>query len=444
MNTAEQILEQNETDANLFAGKFLLITAAASLLLTAFYFTSGLSTWSNSAFIIASTLLMQILRIFLYFLIRGLQGRSAGLKYLITLCLILTAVVDSLLFVSVSWTVFVLPILYSIRYGKKRFTLCTGIFCVVISLIMSFVMVYYGFKIGTPSLNFVALTEDVTLPLKAGYYGIYKSIEGTGLLDMKYAYNAALFESFLPVIILSVITVVSYLMVQYNSSMVEKEIDYFETICEKEENITEMQQKVVLGLADLIENRDSNTGGHVKRTSEIIRIIVDEYREMYPGVLDEQAAMDIVRAAPMHDLGKIEIDSNILNKPGKLTDEEFGIMKSHSSKSDEIVKIILDNVEEDHFVTTAHHVARSHHERWDGRGYPDRLQEKQIPLEARIMAVADVYDALVSKRVYKQPMSFEQAEKIMREGMGSQFDPQLEAVFSACREKLEAYYSEVE
>ncbi len=211
-------------------------------------------------------------------------------------------------------------------------------------------------------------------------------------------------------------------------------------VAEKTEHIQHIQQKVVLGMATIIENRDMNTGGHVKRTSDVIRILVEEMRRQGLGNLDDTYADEIIRSAPMHDLGKISIENNILNKPGKLTDEEYSIMKTHSAKSGKIVKAILSGVEEPHFVQTAYCLARFHHERWDGKGYPERLAQIEIPLEARIMAVADVYDALVSKRCYKEPMSFEQAAQIMIDGMGSQFDPMMKPVFEACREQLEAYY----
>lgn len=211
----------------------------------------------------------------------------------------------------------------------------------------------------------------------------------------------------------------------------------------KTENIIGIQQKVVLGLANMVENRDSNTGGHVKRTSDIIRFVVREIQKTGVYEIDEQYAQDIIRAAPMHDLGKITVENAILNKPGKLNDEEYEIMKSHSIKSGEFVHLIIDGVEEQHFVDVAFHVARYHHERWDGRGYPEGLVGEMIPLEARIMAIADVYDALVSKRIYKPPMPFENAARIMIEGMGTQFDPKMKMVFMGCRKDLEQYYSNI-
>ena len=220
--------------------------------------------------------------------------------------------------------------------------------------------------------------------------------------------------------------------------------DYNETlnaeVKEKTDNIRDMQRAIVLGMANMIENRDNNTGGHVKRTSDIIRILIDEIIRQGNSLVDETMAQDIVRAAPTHDLGKLTIDSSILNKPGRFTDEEYEIMKTHAAKSGELVLILLDGIEEERFVKVAFNVARFHHERWDGRGYPEGRVGTMIPLEARIMAVADVYDALVSKRVYKEPMSFEKACAIMVEGMGTQFDPNMKAVFLGCREQLEQYY----
>jgi HD-GYP domain-containing protein (c-di-GMP phosphodiesterase class II) len=211
-------------------------------------------------------------------------------------------------------------------------------------------------------------------------------------------------------------------------------------VAEKTENIRNMQRKIVLGMSNMIENRDNNTGGHVKRTSDIIHILVDEIIKQGKMDISSQMAEDIVRAAPTHDLGKLTIDNNILNKPGRFTDEEYEIMKTHSTKSGEMVMILLDGVEEDRFVKVAFNVARYHHERWDGRGYPEGLVGTMIPFEARIMAVADVYDALVSKRVYKEPMSFEKSASIMCENMGTQFDPNMKSVFLGCREQLEEYY----
>ena len=215
-------------------------------------------------------------------------------------------------------------------------------------------------------------------------------------------------------------------------------------VAEKTENIVGIQRKITIGMANIIENRDNNTGGHVKRTSDVIKIIVNEMLKRENAILDQQQAEDIVRAAPMHDLGKISIDSSILCKPERLTEAEYHMMKTHSETSGEMVQILLDGVEEQHFVDTAFNIARYHHERWDGKGYPEGLVGTMIPIEARIMAVADVYDALVSERCYKEAMSYDKAKEIMLQGMGTQFDPNMKKIFLDCCSKLEEYYQRIQ
>lgn len=222
------------------------------------------------------------------------------------------------------------------------------------------------------------------------------------------------------------------------SSDLEKQVE------EKTEHISNIQSQILVGMADMMENRDDNTGGHIRRTSDVIRILVEVIQEKQLLVLSEQFCKDIIKAAPLHDLGKIGIGDKILCKPGRLTEEEFAIMQTHTVKSAELVESIFDGVEEEHFVKIAMNVARHHHEKWNGCGYPDGLKGEEIPLEARIMAIADVYDALVSKRCYKEPMSFEAAAKVMLESMGSHFDPNLEQVFWLSRIKLEHYYKGLE
>ncbi len=208
----------------------------------------------------------------------------------------------------------------------------------------------------------------------------------------------------------------------------------------KTEHILDIQNKMILGMANMVENRDENTGGHIRRTSGIIKILIDTIITNNLFNVDEEFCEDLIKAAPMHDLGKISIDDRILRKPGKLNDDEFAVIKTHAAKSADLVKEILQDVEEDHFVTVATNVARHHHEKWDGTGYPDNLKGDEIPFEARIMAVADVYDALVSKRCYKEAMSFEDASKIMLESMGNHFDPKLKDVFLLSQKRLENYY----
>ena len=209
---------------------------------------------------------------------------------------------------------------------------------------------------------------------------------------------------------------------------------------EKTANIVKMHNKFVLGMATMVESRDNSTGGHIKRTSEGVRILLDEIRQDPNDNIDDKFYFNMIKAAPMHDLGKIAVDDVILRKPGKFTPEEFEIMKTHSEKGVGIIRQILADTDDDYFKGIAENVAHYHHERWDGSGYPHKLIGEEIPYEARIMAIADVYDALVSKRVYKDSMSFSEADKIMMESFGKHFDPSLKKYYEMARPKLEDYY----
>ena len=212
-------------------------------------------------------------------------------------------------------------------------------------------------------------------------------------------------------------------------------------VAEKTQHIIEMHDNLILSMATMVESRDNSTGGHIRRTSEGVRILIDEIRKGSDFELDDEFCKDIIKAAPMHDLGKIAVDDAILRKPGRFNDEEYAIMKTHAAEGARIVHEILKGTDDERFRVIAENVAHYHHERIDGSGYPEGLKGEQIPLEARIMAIADVYDALVSKRVYKEKMSFEQADKIITEGMGKHFDKRLEPYYIAARPKLESYYS---
>ena len=213
---------------------------------------------------------------------------------------------------------------------------------------------------------------------------------------------------------------------------------------EKTAHIVAMHDNLILSMATMVESRDNSTGGHIRRTREGVRMLIDAARSTGALSLEKNFVRNLIKAAPMHDLVKIAVPDQILRKPGRFTQEEYDLMKTHAAEGARIVHEILKSTDDDAFHALAENVAHYHHERWDGAGYPDGLKGEEIPLEARIMAVADVYDALVSKRVYKEKMSFEQADAIIREGMGSQFDPALLPVYLAARPGLESYYASLE
>ena len=213
----------------------------------------------------------------------------------------------------------------------------------------------------------------------------------------------------------------------------------------KLEHIQEMQDQIIIGISDIVESRDNSTGGHVKRTSEAVRIFMDELeKESEEFHMTKRYVENVIKAAPMHDLGKIAVEDYILKKPGRFTDDEYQLMKVHAAIGAQIVEKALNGVEDEAFMDVAKNMAHYHHEKWNGKGYPEGLAGEDIPLEARIMALADVFDALVSKRCYKERYSYEEAFNIIEDSLGTHFDPELGRAFLNCRKELEAYYDEVD
>lgn len=209
----------------------------------------------------------------------------------------------------------------------------------------------------------------------------------------------------------------------------------------KTKKIRKIQERTILGMAQMVESRDLSTGGHIKRTSHVVRIFSKKIIDAKIG-LNKDFLKLVIRSAPMHDIGKIGVDDAILRKQGRFTDEEFEMMKRHAEIGGRMVKKILTKVEEPEFVEVAYNVARCHHEKVNGKGYPRGLKGDEIPIEARIMALADVFDALVSKRCYKDAFSYDEAFAIIEQDAGEHFDEQLAMIFLECRDELEEYYNE--
>lgn len=197
------------------------------------------------------------------------------------------------------------------------------------------------------------------------------------------------------------------------------------------ESTSKMQDGLIITMADMVESRDSDTGAHVQKTAAYVKIIVEGLKKKgyYAQKITPKFMSDVVRSAPLHDVGKINIPDGVLNKPGKLTDEEFAIMKTHTTAGKKILENAISTVQGENYLKEARNMAAYHHERWDGKGYPEGLHGEVIPLSARIMAVADVFDALASPRVYKPAFPIEKALAILQEGAGSQFDAKCVEVF---------------
>lgn len=213
--------------------------------------------------------------------------------------------------------------------------------------------------------------------------------------------------------------------------MASSQAEQLRSIRRLSDSTEKMQDGLIVTMADMVENRDSDTGAHIQKTAAYVKIIVEGLKRKgyYAEKITPKFMSDVVRSAPLHDVGKINIPDAVLNKPGKLTDEEFEIMKTHTTAGKQIMEHAISTVEGDSYLKEARNMAAYHHERWDGRGYPERLHGEIIPLSARIMAVADVFDALTSPRVYKPAFPLEKALSIIEEGRGTQFDAKCVEVF---------------
>ncbi|MBE5847021.1 MAG: HD domain-containing protein [Lachnospiraceae bacterium] len=214
-------------------------------------------------------------------------------------------------------------------------------------------------------------------------------------------------------------------------SMALNQAEQIRNIRRYSENTARMQDGLIITMADLVESRDSDTGAHVQKTAAYAKIIADGLKKKgyYAEKLTPKFVSDVVRSAPLHDVGKINIPDNVLNKAGKLTDEEYEIIKTHTVVGRKIMEKAISTVEGENYLKEARNMAAYHHERWDGKGYPESLHGEVIPLSARIMAIADVFDALTSPRVYKPAFPIEKAIEMLKEGAGKQFDPKCVEVF---------------
>ena len=207
--------------------------------------------------------------------------------------------------------------------------------------------------------------------------------------------------------------------------------DTKDALMAQERQLSEIQSHIISGMANLIESRDTETGEHVNRTSRYVKIIAEEARAkgVYADQITDHFITLLYTLAPMHDVGKIVVSDQILKQPRRLTKEEFEVMKHHARDGGTVVKKILDGITDDEYIRFAADIATYHHERWDGTGYPLGLKGEAIPLSARIMAIADVFDALVSKRCYKEAVSADEAFEIIKSESGTHFDPLLVEVF---------------
>ena len=207
-----------------------------------------------------------------------------------------------------------------------------------------------------------------------------------------------------------------------------------------ENTVKELEDSIVISFAEMIESRDKNTGDHIQRTRKYVTLIGRELirQNCFPKELNDQELSLITRGALLHDIGKIGVSDTILLKPDRLDDREFSIMKAHTTIGADLLKDMYSRTPTQHYLDYAIKIAEGHHEKYNGTGYPHGLKGDEIPLCSRIMAVADVYDAVAADRIYRKAMNPQEAFNLIVEGKGSHFDPRVIDAFIGIHDEIEA------
>ena len=310
----------------------------------------------------------------------------------------------------------VAPILIAAQYRfrKREFALVLAAAVLLVPI-----GIYGSFFFGTPDRNlFKGLITDEEALVFANRVAL--------------ATSKRMFELFIHYVLprmfcVIMIAILAYGIARRNEAMLDRQIELAKKISDEMDARHEAQNHVIEMLADLIESRDADTGTHILHTKKYVEMIALAMRndDKYRDIMTETEIERLKNAAPLHDIGKIVIPDTILLKPGKLTAEEFEKMKTHTSAGETLIKKFFSDMDDADFLKTAEQIAVAHHEKWDGSGYPTGLAGEDIPLSARIMAVADVYDALVSVRVYKASLDPEKALEVIFSESGTHFDPDI-------------------
>ena len=394
--TREQIAKRNEADANNTSAKVMFITL---LMLTFAYILNIVGIFIIPQRLMTITYLIAAVSLMIPVLIHRIVGANNSiLKYLYVFCssIFIFAITTTLTYHVV--LVYVFPIAIAEIYFNHHLTICS----IIISLIVTAAGQILAFALQSwPDANFPTWQETIMFSVVPRF------------------------------LMLFCMSILLHLLAKRTTRLLSEQIS-------DSEQIVALHQDMVFGFATLVENRDENTGGHVKRTSRYVELLANEMakRGLYKDIINEEFVKNLTMAAPMHDIGKIAVPDSILQKPGKLTPEEFETMKTHTVKGGQIIQQTFGHVGSEQYRQMAYNVARFHHEKWNGMGYPDKLAGDNIPLCSRIMAVADVFDAVSQKRCYRDAMPLDECFAIIQNGRGTDFDPQIVDVFMEIKEKV--------
>lgn len=331
-------------------------------------------------------------------------------------------------------------ILNSSQKKQRIIKITIAIISYLISFLIAFFVYYHG---GTKTIfaNLMFIPISILSSALGKKYGVFHAIVCGLLLGPHMPLNTVDMTMQQPLnwhlrifIYIFIALIVGYFSDKYKQKM--------KVITEQENEIVESRLATIYSLVKLAEMRDDDTGAHIVRVSKFCRLIAVKLRSnaKYSELMTELYIDDLAKAAPLHDIGKVGIPDSILIKPGKLTDEEFEIMKKHTTIGAKTLNEVLKRFPNNNFIILGSRIALYHHEKWDGSGYPKGLVEEEIPVSARIMAVADVYDALRSKRPYKSPYSHIETVEIIRQNSGKHFDPEIVDAFLENESEFEFIY----
>ena len=353
-----------------------------------------------------------IIAVCVYFKIAG-YSRPEG-KYVVLIGLVLAINVCYVFLTYHITLVLLFPMIFAALYRRREILL----FTYAINVVGIFISTPLSYNFGLCDANAVLTTTSTVADFIEKFPTLEPIVETPVLnLELFYALPRCL-------IMLGVIPLLMHITVVIDNQT-RKLLETQEKNLKLSREQQETQQKIIYSLSNIIESRDQITGDHIHNTSEYVAFITAKLREKgeFADVLTPKYADLSVKAAPLHDVGKIEVSDTILCKPGRLTPDEFEKVKVHTIYGKDIMGEIVGDIEDTEYLDIATEMAFSHHERYGGGGYPLGLKGEEIPLCARIMAVADVLDALLSKRHYKEAYSLEKTKQIMQEEYGKQFDP---------------------
>ncbi len=330
------------------------------------------------------------------------------------------------------------------KYVKYIDVMASVLFVWVLCVTLTYhVVVIYAYPIAIASLYFSRKLNVISaiLTVLAVSVGQYIAYHLDTLQDDNFTdYYYMLVYGILPrALILVAIAAIFTMLCERTKQLLNKLIGAVH-------ELSRYHEEMVMGFAILVENKDGSTGGHIKRTSMYVKLLAEELMRLNysSDILDKTYADNLCKAAPMHDIGKISVPDVILQKPGKLTDDEYATMKLHAERGGEIIRETFGHLQDKEYTQMAYEVARFHHEKWNGKGYPEGLRAEDIPLGARIMAIADVFDAISMKRCYRDAMPLEQCFDIIQNGKGTDFDPVIVDAFFNIRDKIEIAYRELQ